>query len=314
MENYMAGIEKGLGMDIMLWFQSWRTDLVSTLFQPLNYAGTETFFLILITIVYWTGNKNFGRRLTIVFLISAWFNAFFKEWWKRPRPFQVSEKLKSAYPVDGYGLPSGHTQTATTFGSFILLGVRKRWATVLLVLYIFLTGISRMVHGVHFPQDVLLGWIIGILIIVVFIFLEAKFSRFFAEITSGQIIILTLMTFVIMLGLSFWTDPNLHGIGSLVTPAAVLVGAIPGFFIESKQVRFTTAGSFRQKCLRYLVGICIALLLKSGLKPLLEIINTHSLYMEAFIRFIRYFALGLWVSLGAPWLFVKTRLASTDTK
>ena len=45
--------------------------------------GTETFFLILLTLVYWVIHKNAGRRLFIFFLFSAWLNAFIKEIWKK---------------------------------------------------------------------------------------------------------------------------------------------------------------------------------------------------------------------------------------
>ncbi|MBU2511174.1 phosphatase PAP2 family protein [bacterium] len=312
MESFLVNIEKGLGSDIILWFQSWRTDAISALFQPFNLAGEETFFLVLLTIIYWTINKKTGRRLTIIFLFSAWLNAFCKEWWKRPRPFQVSEKVKSAYLVSGYGLPSGHTQSATTIASVLMTETRKRWAIILLILYMFLMGISRMVHGVHFPQDVLIGWILGILVVVVLLKLETKFGRFLADITLNQVIVITLLTAAILLGLTFWTVPNANGIESMITPTAVLIGVIPGVFIESKRVRFSIQGSLKQKCLRYLVGIITALLIKEGLKPVLGIINDHSLFMEAFVRFTRYFALGLWISAGAPWLFIKSGLALSE--
>lgn len=312
MAQILATIESGWGLQIILWFQSWRSDLISNLFQPLNWAGGETFFLIMMSIIYWTVNKSIGRRLTVIFLFSAWLNAFCKSWWKRPRPFQVSENVAAAYPVGGYGLPSGHTQTATTVASVLFVETRKRWAMVLLILYMFLTGISRMVHGVHFPQDVLLGWILGIGIVVVMLWLEKRFQASLAEITFGRTIVITVVLAAILLILSFWTGPNANGVAGMVTPAAVLAGVIPGFFIELNRVGFSTDGSLKQKCLRYLVGIVTALLIKEGLKPVLGMINDHSLAMEAFVRFTRYFLLGLWISAGAPWLFVKVKLASRE--
>ena len=96
---------------------------------------------------------------------------------------------------------------------------------------------------------------------------------------------------------------ELAGEIAAVGEGAVLVGVIPGLFLESRYVQFDTRGSVSQKSLRYLVGIVTALVIKEGLKPLLGLMIDHTLYMEALVRIIRYFSLGLWLTAGAPWLF-----------
>ena len=312
MRSFLIGIENGIGLDIILWFQSWRTDFVSILFKPFDLMGTETFFLLLLTLVYWVIHKHTGRKLIIFFLFSAWLNAFVKEIFKRPRPFHVSENVKPAFSPSEYGLPSGHTQAGTTIGLIIMHEVKKHWATALLVVYILLMGVSRMVHGVHFPQDALLGWIMGILVVFCLYQLDARFSGLLSGITPGAVLLLTLGTGVVLLGLPFITDPTPAGLTGALTPGAVLVGVIPGLFLESKYVHFDTRGSFPRKSMRYLVGIATALVIKEGLKPLLGLVNDHTLYMDALVRIIRYFALGLWLTAGAPWLFIKLKLAERD--
>ncbi len=312
MQQFLSGIENGIGLDIILWFQSWRTDFISTLFKPFDLMGTETFFLILLTLVYWVIHKNTGRRLVIFFLFSAWLNAFVKEIWKRPRPFQVSESVKPAFTASEYGLPSGHTQAGTTVGLILMREIKKHWATALLIVYILLMGMSRMVHGVHFPQDALLGWTLGILVVFCLYQLDARLSGFFKGINLKTTLLITLGTAVVVLGLPFLTNPTRDGLTGALTPGAVLVGVIPGLFLESKYLRFDTRGSMMQKCLRYLVGIVTALVIKEGLKPLLGVVNDHTLCMEALVRIIRYAALGIWIAAGAPWLFIKLKLANRE--
>ena len=315
MQSNLMGIENGIGLDIILWFQSWRTDFISTLFKPFDLMGSETFYLLLLTLVYWVVHKRAGQRLVIFFLFSVWLNAFLKEIFKRPRPYQVSEKVEpAAFPASEYGLPSGHTQTGTTVGLILIHEIKKHWATALLIVYIILMGVSRMVHGVHFPQDVLLGWTIGILIVFCLYQLDDRLSGFFRELTLGTMLLLTLGTAVVMLGLPFLTNPTPEGLSGALTPGAVLVGVIPGLFLESRYVHFSTQGTIFRKILRYLVGIVTALIIKEGLKPFLGLMNDHTLYMDAMLRIIRYCTLGLWLTAGAPWLFIKLKLAEREDK
>ena len=59
-----------------------------------------------------------------------------------------------------YGFPSSHATNVAAIGT-VFIGFYKKWAPFWIVL-IFLVGISRVVVGVHFPFDVLAGWLLGI--------------------------------------------------------------------------------------------------------------------------------------------------------
>jgi hypothetical protein len=57
-----------------------------------------------------------------------------------------------------------------------------------------------------------------------------------------------------------------------------------------------------------LSGAIILLALRIGLKA---IFPDEGEVLYAQLRFVRYAVVGLWAGLGAPWLFVKLRLAKT---
>ena len=46
-------------------------------------------------------------------------------------------------------------------------GLRKRWMTVVAIAIPLLTGISRFVVGAHYPTDVLAGWLLGVLSVLI---------------------------------------------------------------------------------------------------------------------------------------------------
>ena len=69
----------------------------------------------------------------------------------------------------GYSFPSGHTLAATTnLGSVISWQKGKRkWLVTICVILILLIGFSRNYLGVHTPQDVIVGMIESILVVVI---------------------------------------------------------------------------------------------------------------------------------------------------
>lgn len=92
-----------------------------------------------------------------------------KEIFHRPRP-----ELWPTTP-DGYSFPSGHA-----LGSVIIYGlllyllgrVHPRWRPALWTFYLGLViaiGLSRLYLGMHWPTDVLGGWVIGAVILLLLI-------------------------------------------------------------------------------------------------------------------------------------------------
>jgi len=75
----------------------------------------------------------------------------------------------------GYGFPSGHSVDATvTYGSLaMVVRAGKRWQrSVAASLLIGLVALSRVVLGVHYPIDVIVGIALGLgtLIVVSYVF------------------------------------------------------------------------------------------------------------------------------------------------
>ena len=75
--------------------------------------------------------------------------------------------------VEGFSFPSGHALNSTvTYGLLALLVSRTRWPTwmravlvAMLITLPVLVGLSRVAIGVHYPTDVVGGWLAGIAVV-----------------------------------------------------------------------------------------------------------------------------------------------------
>ncbi len=81
----------------------------------------------------------------------------------RPRPFNVHQQISlRSIPLDQFSFPSGHTLHAVIF-SMVAIHYYPALAIVLIP-FTILIGLSRPILGLHYPSDVLVGGLIGILI------------------------------------------------------------------------------------------------------------------------------------------------------
>lgn len=81
----------------------------------------------------------------------------------RPRPFNVYQQISlRSIPLDQFSFPSGHTLHAVIF-TLITIHYYPMLSVALIPLTI-LIGLSRPILGLHYPSDVLVGGLIGILI------------------------------------------------------------------------------------------------------------------------------------------------------
>lgn len=87
---------------------------------------------------------------------------------RRDRPFVTYPELENMCKLageslpDGYSMFSGHSSTAMAVAVAIMF-FSKKWGSVAVVVAFFI-GVSRLILCVHYPTDVLGGFVIGIVL------------------------------------------------------------------------------------------------------------------------------------------------------
>ena len=92
-----------------------------------------------------------------------------------------------------------------------------------------------------------------------------------------------------------------------VIAGATLFGMGAGFVVEQHFLKFQSGGIRWKQVARFLLGAAVAFTIWQGLRCAFFGLQPESLY-----RFLRYGLVGLWGALGAPWVFVKLRLADSE--
>lgn len=78
----------------------------------------------------------------------------------RPRPYQVHQVIiMGERPLDHFSFPSGHTLHAVMVT--VVIGAAMPQLLVLMVPFTVVVALSRMILGLHYPSDVIVGALIG---------------------------------------------------------------------------------------------------------------------------------------------------------
>ena len=281
------------GLEIVRWIQTFRSPVLDPIMGTTYYLGAEDFFILFLPLIFWCVRKSLGIRLSFVLIFSNYVNLVFKDFFAAPRPYQVDGKLYAPFKTEGFGMPSGHSQGAVTFWGYIATQMKTRWWWALAIFMSLFIGIGRMYVGDHFPQDVLLGWALGIIIVAAYAMLQPRVGAWIGKQSMTMQIALAIIVPLVFFALHATND------------AAKSMGVILGMFallpIEEKYIRFDERTTWLKQIVKFAIGAAVIMGLRFGLKAIFP--------EQAIFDLIRYTAMGAWASLGAPWVFVKTRLA-----
>ena len=150
-----------------------------TLTNQFTWIPLYVFFLVLI--VKALGWKKGVALLLIAALLitfSDQFTVFIKNYTERLRPNrdpQINDIIRIIKNNKSFSFVSGHATTSTAISFFMHLTLKKYYKyTILFFTWPLLFAYSRIYIGVHFPIDVTMGALLGLLIGFVFYKLSVK--------------------------------------------------------------------------------------------------------------------------------------------
>jgi undecaprenyl-diphosphatase len=129
--------------------------------SKLGYEGVIAIDVVLVLVLLALKHWREAAFAATAFVGSSLLNLGAKQFFQRDRP----TLWESISPEDTFSFPSGHAMGSMTLAmTAVLLAWPSRWRWPVLVvasLFAVVVGYSRVYLGVHFPSDILAGWMAG---------------------------------------------------------------------------------------------------------------------------------------------------------
>lgn len=302
---------------------------LDALMRFFSFLGSEQFYMFVLPLVYWGIDAALGVRIGLILLFGQFFNSLVKLGLRSPRPYWTDPQLKALAAESSFGAPSGHAQNAVGIWGTVGAHSRRNAVWWLAGALIFLIGISRLYLAVHFPLDVLLGWLLGALTLWAFLALWDRLAAWVGRRTLLQQVLLAAGLPALLLagnglltyGLRGYVLPadwiaNAARAGAQPAPLAMeaalsaagaMLGLDLGLVWVGRRGGYRPPAALWRRLACVLVGILGVAVIYLGLKALLP--AGESLAASAW-RLVRYALLGVWIAGGAPWVFARLGLVT----
>ncbi|HSV98226.1 MAG TPA: phosphatase PAP2 family protein [Spirochaetota bacterium] len=276
--------------------------LLDRLMVAITVMGNEIFYTLLIPLIYWCASKRIAILAGGSLLVGTVVNDALKGVWMNPRPDpaklipNIDELNRTHIPKNSPGFPSGHAQSAVAFWGALAWYVGRTPFVAPCVIIILLISYSRLYLGVHFLGDVLGGLAFGCVTLALYIVAVAWMRKKYELVNRYALIAAALIVPYLL----FKILPGHEQAKTL----GVLSGFLVGIILERGRVDFHPGGTLVKQLIMILAGLAGLFAIKAGLKPLLPGLDSAD--------FLRYWLMGMWVTLVAPWIFVRFGIARQE--
>ena len=186
----MIEVLKHIDQTLFLLINQWHSPVIDELMWAVSGKWIWVpWYLFLLFLLIKYSNKHWKWYVLAIALIVVSTDQLsvhcFKEVFLRYRPshnilLQNQVHIVHQYRGGLYGFVSSHAANTMGVVFFLILIIRKRWFIIVNLLWVFLIGYSRIYLGVHYPLDIIGGWLLGVAV-------AYGFYRFVSQYLKSQV-------------------------------------------------------------------------------------------------------------------------------
>ena len=273
-------------VSLMEWLQGHIGSAGISMFSFFSMFGEELMLILILGFVYWSYDKRLGRTVGLSAIMGLVWNTMVKNVALRRRPYFDHKGIKILRVVDpeadiydiaaqGYSFPSGHSTNAASVYGALAVNLRRRWVTVVAIVISLLTGVSRFVVGAHYPTDVMVGWLLGVVSVMIVRLLESRVKNTLA--LYGILLVTSVPGFFYCKSTDYFTSMG------------ILIGFMGATLVDGRFVHFENTRKPVWMVVRVLGGMAVYFALNTALKMPFsgEFLNSGSM-AALMVRFARY--------------------------
>ena len=298
-----------------------RGEFITTVFQAITFMGGVEGYLLMVAVLFAMVSKRLAFQATIVVLVTGVINHLLKVAIQNPRPFVTDGTYMQEWAVSAdraarlvteYSTPSGHAMGAAAFYLFLIFRARSNLVRAFLFLAFVLIGISRPVLGVHYVEDVLLGWALGAGLAVFFDrYIDTLLQWWESRPTLAQLAAGVTLSAAVWLATLLLTGQPANTLPTeFVSVLGFLTGTLLVVSIEQRHINYSAQGaSLKVRVVRLLLMVSIlggALVASTALAGFA---SDTGAFVQTLVRYAKYTSIAMVCLLGAPWLFKRFNMS-----
>ena len=319
-------LELAFNLDWIQHLAEQRTPIATAFLQLFTFIGDLEGYVLVVTFIYAAYDKKLAFRLAVLVLVTMSLNHVLKTLIANPRPFVAEGTYAERWAVSGakaeelaaeYSTPSGHAMAGSCFYSYLCASVKSRYLRAVAIATIILIGLSRPYLGVHYVEDVLMGWALGVPIALLAVRVGEKAALVWNRRSLAERVLLVVassMAVVLATGPLYEASPHGQPL-PFVSYLGLLSGIVLAYPLEARWVAFDPRSSTALcKAVRAAMAVALVIGTLALLDWLFAQLGTDSSLLGRVLRYVRYGAAGAVGMLLAPLLFVRLGLGEREEK
>ena len=279
-------------IDFIVALQNGITTTIQKIYEFITFFGDIYAMIMIIGFLYWGYKKDLGKKIATYAVSTLIISISLNNIVMRRRPYFDHKEIKCLKPrsedgdiydtvVQGFSFPSGHSvDSITSYGVLGFNSKNKILKIILIFVIPIVIGLSRIALGVHYPTDILAGWMLAGLVIFVISKINNKKALYLG---------------VLLLGIigCFFNRSN-----DYFSTLGIAFGFFSAFIFEEKYVNFDNTKSIPGMIIRTIGGVALFIMLDTVLKlPFSSEFLASETIVSLLIRALRY-AIASFVLIG----------------
>jgi membrane-associated phospholipid phosphatase len=300
---------------------------VTAVLTRVEFLDSMPWYFLIISVLTLGLHPRYGVRLATLFGLNSGLNEAVKLACHLPRPYWVSDAVTGYSSHSSFGLPSGAAMSGASMYGYIAVTVRKWWVVPACMVLLLAAGISRVFCGIHFVTDVLGGWILGFLLLAVFLLAMPRAEAFAARISRPARVALfvavaavpLLLVIPAYLSLAGWQLPvawatlALQQTGSAIDPvriqyaygaSGVILGSLLGYECLRSSGGWNPPWDLKQRAMVLVPGTFSVLVVNAEIPVLWKILGLTAVFPHL-ATFLSMAGVAFWLMACVPLLAKK---------